>query len=175
MDASFYKKLSNGIQKTIARSLPIVTGSVIILFIQQLVSYVESSVGKVKEPKYFQKMIEENPELLKEKPESVGKLWRTLYLSSPTLAKDPVAAGAFIRQSIGRGYIEEWGGPAPDTYKTLVEIEKDFKDKKTSKDFSPIGKAVTVGMLGEVERALGETWVDSDKMKEMMFKAQSDL
>ena len=40
------------------------------------------------------------------------------------MAQDPLAAGAYIRQSIARGYGEEFGGPPPDTFNTLSDINK---------------------------------------------------
>ena len=38
------------------------------------------------------------------------------------MAKDPLAAGAYIRQSLDRG-LEELGGPSPDIVKNLSDIE----------------------------------------------------
>ena len=40
------------------------------------------------------------------------------------MAQDPLAAGAFIRQSLARGLPDEFGGPAPDTYGTLTSINE---------------------------------------------------
>lgn len=47
-----------------------------------------------------------------------------MYKTAPSLAQDPVAAGAFVIQSINKEVIPEHGGPPIDTYKTLVDIEK---------------------------------------------------
>lgn len=46
------------------------------------------------------------------------------------MAQDPLAAGAFIRQSLARGLPEEFGGPAPDTYSTLAAINESILKAK---------------------------------------------
>lgn len=47
------------------------------------------------------------------------------------MARDPVAAGAFIRQNINKEVMQEHGGPPIDTYKTLVDIEKGNSDNRS--------------------------------------------
>ena len=39
------------------------------------------------------------------------------------MAKDPLASGAFIRQSINQG-LEELGGPSPDIVQGLSDVEQ---------------------------------------------------
>jgi hypothetical protein len=134
---------------------------------------VQKYIGKVKEPTYFKKMVEAHPELAKEDPKSIAKLWSTLYYHAPNMAQDPIAAGAFIRQSIGRGYLEEWGGPSPDTYKTLTDIQKSLADQRKPSD---VGKTMRTGfsasMMGKMLADQGEAWINDDKVKEMIYRQQ---
>ena len=169
-------------QKTIDRAVTFAAvsllGSAIGSFADNIYRSVAGRIGEVQKPIYFKRMVEAHPELSKENPESVGKLWRTLYHHAPDMAKDPVAAGAFIRQSIGRGYIEEWGGPSPDTYKTLTDVQKGLADRRP--DASDIGAAakkgfsatMTAGLLGES----GEEWAKSeDFKKKVLFPIQANI
>lgn len=134
---------------------------------------VQKNIGRVKEPKYFKKMVEAHPELAKESPEAVAKLWSTLYHHAPNMAQDPVAAGAFIRQSIGRGYLEEWGGPSPDTYKTLTDVQKSLSEQKKPSDVGKVmRKGFSASMLGRMLADQGEEWLTEPKMKEMIFQQQ---
>lgn len=82
---------------------------------------------EAKSDNYYEKMLQGNPKLMDKDPEEVAVLWSTLYHTAPNLARDPVAAGAFIRQSIDREVLKEYGGPPIDTYKTLIDIEKNKK------------------------------------------------
>jgi hypothetical protein len=85
---------------------------------------------KRKSRKFFEQMLEHHPQLQKEKPEIVAKYWASLNHFAPYMAQEPMAAGAYIRQSIQRGYQEEFGGPPPDTFSTLTDINKKLSDQK---------------------------------------------
>ena len=92
--------------------------------VEELVEYVRERSTAAKSPEYYAKMLEAHPELKKEDLKVVARYWSSLYHFAPFMAQDPLAAGAFIRQSIARGLPSEFGGPAPDTYLTLADINK---------------------------------------------------
>ena len=53
------------------------------------------------------------------------------------MSKDPLAAGAYIRQSLDRG-LEELGGPSPDIVKNLSDIESQQQAAASRKNiFAP--------------------------------------
>ena len=102
-------------------------GLILSQFVEEVVKALKEMGVKAKSPKYYKKMMENNPQLSDADPQEVAKLWATLYDTAPNLAKDPVAAGAFITQSINKEVMKEHAGPPIDTYKTLVDIEKGKK------------------------------------------------
>jgi len=69
----------------------------------------------------FEKIIKAHPELKDFPYEKVIQYFETLYTFSPGLSKDPLAAGAFIRQALR---MDEFGGPSHETIKNLADIEK---------------------------------------------------
>ena len=93
-------------------------------FVAAMVDWFKANRLQAKSKDYFVKMIEAHPQLKKEKPEIVARYWQSLYHFAPYMAADPLAAGAFIRQSLARGLPEEFGGPPPDTYVTLSDIQQ---------------------------------------------------
>jgi len=96
-------------------------------------------------------MIEAHPQLKKEKPEIVARYWQSLYHFAPYMAADPLAAGAFIRQSLARGLPEEFGGPPPDTYVTLSDIQRKSQgDVQTSDIPGAAAKEVGTQAIREV-------------------------
>lgn len=109
--------------KSILRGGALLVGfTVTAKFVEAIIEYLKEKNLKAKSTKYYAKMLEAHPELKKEKPIVVAKYWASLYHFAPYMAQDPLAAGAFIRQSLARGLPEEFGGPAPDTYSTLTDI-----------------------------------------------------
>lgn len=101
-------------------------------FVAAMIDWFKANRLQAKSKEYFAKMIEAHPQLKKEKPEIVARYWQSLYHFAPYMAADPLAAGAFIRQSLARGLPEEFGGPPPDTYVTLSDIQQKQKDKDSS-------------------------------------------
>jgi len=97
-------------------------------FLDKMMDYFRNKNIKAKSSEYFQKMLEEHPALEKEDPAQVAKYWASLYHFAPYMAQDPLAAGAYIRQSLARGYADEFGGPPPDTFNTLSDINKKLVD-----------------------------------------------
>jgi hypothetical protein len=69
----------------------------------------------------FEGIIEKHPELKEYPYAKVLMYFDTLFAFSPSLARDPLAAGAFIRQAIR---MDEFGGPGHETIKNLATIEK---------------------------------------------------
>lgn len=92
-------------------------------FVKRMIAYGEQKRLEAQEPAYYEKMIEKNPKLMEEDPQEVMDIWNTLFHNSPHLAKDPIAAGAFITQQVQARYREDIGGPTIDTYETLNSIE----------------------------------------------------
>lgn len=98
--------------------------------IDEIIAYLKERNVKAKSTKYYAQMLEAHPELKKEKPTVVARYWASLYHFAPYMAQDPLAAGAFIRQSLARGLPDEFGGPAPDTYSTLTGINESILKAK---------------------------------------------
>ncbi len=101
------------------------------LFLDAMIDSFRERGVKAKSKEYYEKMLEHHPQLLKEDPTTVSRYWESLMHFAPYMAKDPMAAGAYIRQSIQRGYHSEFGGPPPDTYSTLADINKKLKDNRS--------------------------------------------
>jgi|APSaa5957512576_1039674.scaffolds.fasta_scaffold00090_87 hypothetical protein len=72
--------------------------------------------------KAFKKMMAVHPKLHKVDPNILSLYWESLYHFAPHMARDPLASGAYIRQSIERGHYDSFGGPPPDTFSTLVGV-----------------------------------------------------
>lgn len=103
------------------------------VFVDMLIDAIKKLKVKSKSREYYEKMLEAHPQLKKEDPELVAKYWASLFHYAPYVAEDPLSAGAFIRQSIDRGYPDLYGGPPVDTYHTLSNIQKQINDVKAKK------------------------------------------
>lgn len=111
-----------------------------------IIAWLQERHIQAKSSEYFAKMLEAHPALKKEKPETVARYWASLYHFAPHMAQDPLAAGSFIRQSIARGLPEEFGGPAPDTYLALTDINRKIQQSKVPSDLSVASTDVTKGI-----------------------------
>lgn len=142
-------KLNPGLPENVFNAVKTVGAALITgFFVDKLLNFIDRQIIlPVSKRQYFETMIEENPSLAKEDPKEVADLWNTFYNSSPSMAKDPVAAGAFVTQMIQRQMRSEYGGPTIDTYDTLTKIEKNRSDSK--KD----GKG-TLDLAGEAAKAV---------------------
>ncbi len=98
-------------------------GQTLNMFVERMFKWFDSNNHKAASKKYYEKMLEEHPTLMKEKPELVAKYWNSLYHFAPHMAKDPLSSGAFIKQSINQG-LEELGGPSPDIVQGLTNVEQ---------------------------------------------------
>ena len=137
-----------------ARKLLAIAGAGITagIFIEKIMDALKAANVKAKSPLYYQKMLDAHPELLKEDPKEVAAYWTSLYHFAPTMAQEPMAAGAFIRQSIMKGVRKEFGGPPADTYSMLANIEDKIRaDKKTVLD-----KAFATGIASGFGKLLAE-------------------
>lgn len=105
-------------------------------FVEEIVEYLRERNLASKSGQYYTKMLLAHPELRKENSKLVAKYWASLYHFAPFMAQDPLAAGAFIRQSIARGLPEEFGGPAPDTYLTLADINRKIMQARTGSEIA---------------------------------------
>ena len=77
-------------------------------------------INKQQKDPAFKKMLEIHPELQEEDKADVMKYFDSLYHFAPSMAKDPLAAGAYIRQTLR---MATHGGPTIDTIKTVTDIE----------------------------------------------------
>lgn len=87
------------------------------------------------------KMLSENPSLMKEDQGDVSKVFNTLYRFNPTMAKDPLVAGSFMRRSMQ--YKDE--GIQPQDVKTLAEIGKLQADTKKKESLLQAMMGASVG------------------------------
>lgn len=86
-----------------------------------------------KSQEYYEAMLKEHPQLKQFDPKDVAKYFKSLNHFAPNLAQDPLAAGAYLTQSLKKLSGEELGGPPPDTFNTLVDIQKKISDSKSSR------------------------------------------
>ena len=111
-------------------------------FVDKMMEYFREKKLQSKSVEYYTKMMEAHPQLKKEDPETVAQYWASLFHFAPHMAQDPLAAGAYIRQSIARGYGEEFGGPPPDTFNTLSDINKKLVETAAKERRSGAGTAL---------------------------------
>jgi len=119
------------------------------LFLESLLDQLTDLKVKRKSPMYYQQMLAAHPELKKQKPAVIAKLWASLYHFAPSMAADPLAAGAFIRQTLVQGYMESVGGPPTETLSTLTGIEKGMRS--LDKD-----RGLLKGLIGVTPKKLWE-------------------
>ncbi len=115
-----------------SRGLPLVAAGIslmgIYFAVDQIMDYLQQKGKAVKSKEYFQTMMKAHPQLQKEDPKVVAQYWESLYHFAPDMAEDPLAAGAWITQSVRKLSGQELGGPSPDSYATLTQINKSMKD-----------------------------------------------
>jgi len=118
-------------------------------FADEIMEALKASNLKSKSKEYYEEMIKAHPALKKEDPQIVARYWASLFHFSPHMAADPLSSGAFIRQSIDRGFPELYGGPPIDTYNTLSGIQKAVTDaNKPNRRFSEVAQAAAGNVMG---------------------------
>ena len=113
------------------------TGGVIVgisAIADKMIEFLRERATAAKSRSYYEKMLEAHPNLQKEDPKVLAKYWESLYHFAPHMAADPLASGAYITQSINRLSNEQLGGPPPDTFSTLTDIQKKFNEGRPKKD-----------------------------------------
>lgn len=119
-------------------------------FADEVVSWLKEKNVKSKSKEYYQEMLKAHPALKKQDPKVVAQYWASLFHFAPHMAADPLSAGAFIRQSIDRGFPELYGGPPVDTYSTLTGIQKAVTDSnKSTGRFSDVAQSAAGSVLGK--------------------------
>lgn len=98
---------------------------------------------KHKKKKYFKQMIAENPQLKKETPKDVTKVFNTLFRFNKKMASDPLVAGSFLKRSLQ--FKDE--GIQPVDVKTLTEVGKHLSDTKKGRG-SILGDAFGINAAG---------------------------
>lgn len=133
----FYARNPAATQVTILTSAGL-AGAAFDSFFNAMKEWFKKNNGQKKKNEYFEKMLTTHPDLMKEDPEMVAKYWDSLYHFAPMMAADPLAAGSYIQQSLQRGY--GFGGPPPDVFRTLADIQKTFNDRliSTPKKTTPL-------------------------------------
>lgn len=120
------------------------------IFVDEIMDWLKENKLKSKGKEYYKEMLKAHPELKKADPKLVAKYWASLFHFAPHMAADPLSSGAFIRQSIDRGYPELYGGPPVDTYSTLTGIEKSISDTKETKGrFTEIAQSAAGSVIGD--------------------------
>lgn len=122
------------------------------VFIDEMLDWLKENRIQWKSQDYYQAMLDAHPQLKKEDPKIVAKYWASLYHFAPYMAQDPLAAGAYIRQTLRQLPNEEFGGPTIDTYSTLTNINKavaDVKQKKTRGIATEIGVGASSKVVGD--------------------------
>lgn len=144
VEAFTKEALSPGFQKILitgaANALAMVGTLSLMKTVEAIMSYLSKKGHKIASKGYYKKMLETHPQLQKEDPVTLAKYWESLNHFAPSMAKDPLASGAYITQSIKRLSSEEFGGPPPETIATLSDIENKLRDKTKSTgigDFGP--------------------------------------
>lgn len=118
------------------------------IFIDAVHKLVTEQYHIYKSKEYFEKMMKEHPQLKQFPPKEVAKYFNSLNHFAPNVAKDPLAAGAYLTQSLKKLSSEELGGPPPDTFNTLADIEKKVSDAKNgSRKASTVYDKVTGSMI----------------------------
>lgn len=94
----------------------------------------------------FNDMLKENPSLKNEDKDVVRKSFNTLHTFNPTMAKDPLVAGAFVRRA---AMFKDEGIQASDV-KTLAEVRKNLSDsRKSDNDSRFLNLAKTLHGIGD--------------------------
>ena len=118
-------------------------------FADEIIDALKETNSKSKSKEYYQEMLKAHPALKKLDPKIVAQYWASLFHFAPHMAADPLSAGAFIRQSIDRGYPELYGGPPVDVYSTLTGIQKSVTDaKKSTNRFSEAATSAAGKVMG---------------------------
>lgn len=108
-------------------------------------AYEDYSLENAK-PEMFKKILAEHPDL-KEQKELAYKYFESLLHFSPTIAKEPMAAGAYIKQAIQMHSVA--GGPLPQV---VGELSSAYKSHMEAKKNSSAGMR---SVLSGVDKAPG--------------------
>lgn len=130
-------------------ALGIAGAMAIATFADSIIDALKESNLKSKSKEYYEEMLKAHPALKKQDPKVVAQYWASLFHYAPHMAADPLSAGAFIRQSIDRGFPDLYGGPPVDTYSTLAGIQKAVTDSRQSKNrFSEAATSAAGKVMG---------------------------
>ncbi len=113
-----------------------------------IIDKIKSMQVQSESKEYFQKMLDAHPTLANADPELVAKYWASLYHFAPAVAHDPLASGAYIKQSIMKLSNDQFGGPPPETFNTLSGIQKSYNDGRAENSgYSDIAKKKAVNSV----------------------------
>lgn len=141
------------------------------IFADEIMDWLKENKLESKGKEYFKEMLKAHPALKKEEPKVVAQYWASLMHFAPHMAADPLSSGAFIRQSIARGFPEEFGGPPVDTYSTLTGINKAVTDSRETKGrFTDIATSAAGSAIGTTLSDFAGYKGDKDKDPSRNFK-----
>ena len=133
------KSTASGTKKILLNKKVLSTLGARILFgvgaelVDSIIAILKEKYNIYKSKEYFDKMLKAHPQLKNYNKEEIAKYYASLNHFAPSVAKDPLAAGAYLTQSLKKLSSEELGGPPPDTFNTLVDIEKKFTDARSGR------------------------------------------
>jgi hypothetical protein len=152
---NFGQALGSQLRKNVPEMLA--TGLVVggtIMGLQEAVKAIEGKIvdwsNDMKKPKKFQELLELHPEL-KEKEVRAKLYYEALWNFSPTIADNPLSAGAYIKQALQYDHVAQ--GPLPASLSELTSIEKNVqqagKDSKSESLMTTIMMPWKTPILGK--------------------------
>lgn len=125
--------------------------------VEMMSEYFRKKRVQAKSKEYYIKMLEKNPQLQKHNPEDIAKYWESLNHFAPSMAEDPLAAGAYITQSLNRLSTEEFGGPPPEVINTLADTENKIRGKGSSSMSQDVTRKVLTDYFSKKYEYLDDT------------------
>jgi hypothetical protein len=101
-------------------------------------SWTSYKLEATKQPR-FDAMLDLHPEL-KEKEDLAARYFDALWHFSPTLAQEPMSAGAYIKQALQMHHVAQ--GPLPEMVGRITEVQKNIRAASPQAEYStPMGAA----------------------------------
>lgn len=166
---TFFKTLGYGVLGSVAA-----VG--VIRAVEGIIAYLKERNLNVKSAEYFKKMMEAHPQLQNYDPVQVARYWESLYHFAPFMAQDPLAAGAYITQSLQKLSSSEFGGPPPDTIANLVGIQKDYVTGRPTpmRDLGNLEKGLVSGAMSAGLETYKNT-IDTPSVLEQSRSTRDDI
>jgi hypothetical protein len=115
-------------------------------------AYQDYKLKKAKDPA-FAKMLEIHPQLKKFPIEEVMKYYDSLYHFAPHMAEEPLAAGAYVLQTMR---MADFGGPTIDSVESLAKIQSKGLENTTIPEPYLLQNKAFNAALGNLAKGTGE-------------------